>query len=241
MIRTIIIALMLVSCGSGGGSSSGGSNTKKAIVEYTPPWGDEISCLANERNCSNADVDLDAPVIWAADNGIKIVHIRWAGCSSEGASKYAFDRGVTIICISPLVYDEVTNNSPYTILVSSSNDRHWYGRGVDVSLLNRGSIHSGILATALIATGRELKDIYTPYPETPWHSDKAIMIVDNGFDSVRPLYVLYKNTALAGEVTGDYGVKAINELQRWIDIPVIGYVPFNALPEEPRIDGWEIL
>ena len=65
--------------------------------------------------------------------------------------------------------------------------------------------------------------------------------MDNGFDSVRPLYVLYKNTALAGKTTGDYGIKAINELQRWIDVDVIGYVPFNTLPEEPRIDNWKIL
>ena len=228
MIRIALIVLLLVSCGGGGPSGDGLGN--KSV--------NGASCLANERNCSDADVDLNAPVIWAADNGIKVVHIRWAGCSDEASSRYAFERGVTIICISPFVHKEVHKNSPYTIMVSSNNDKHWYGNGVDVSLLNKGSIHSGILATALVATGRELKDDYPEPPKTPWHSDDAILIVDNGFDHMT-LYTLYKNTALAGEVTGDYGIKAVWELAKYVDVDVIGYVPFNTLPKNPRIDNWD--
>ena len=83
MIRILLIALMLSGCGSGGG---GGGSKAPVVVADTPEWGGELSCLANERNCSDADVDLNTPVIWAADNGIKIVHIRWAGCSDEEAS-----------------------------------------------------------------------------------------------------------------------------------------------------------
>lgn len=65
--------------------------------------------------------------------------------------------------------------------------------------------------------------------------------MDNGFDSTRPLYVVYKNTLLASTVTGDYGVKAINELYKWVDgVQVIGYVPFNTAPANPRIDNWDI-
>ena len=75
-----------------------------------------------------------------------------------------------------------------------------------------------------------------------WSADITVMIVDNGFDSERPETVMHKNTALAGEVTGDYGIKAINELRRWVvNVPVIGYVPFNTVPESPRVDGWDIL
>jgi hypothetical protein len=93
----------------------------------------------------------------------------------------------------------------------------------------------------LLVTGQELKDSeWQGYPDVPDVSDKTVLIVDNGFDSIRPLYILHKNTALAGEVTGDYGIKAINELLQWVTVPVIGYVPFNSMPDEPRVDGWDI-
>jgi hypothetical protein len=243
LIRLFLVVLLLYGCGSGsgGGSASGNNKVSDPVANIIPApvvRPPELSCLYNERNCSDADVDLDAPVIWAADNGISIVHIRWARCSSDEAAKYAYDRGVTIICLAGDDGREITENSPYTITVGSRALYSNYGPGVDVVLLNNGTIHSGILATALIATGQELED--HSFPDEPWISHETVMIVDNGFDFIRPEYVLYKNEMLVGEVTGDYGVKALNELFRYVKVPVIGYVPFNKKPANPRIDNWVV-
>ena len=231
MIKIALIALLLAGCGgSGGGSSSGGSVTAASI---------ETSCLANERNCSDADVDLNAPVRWAADNGIKIVHIRWAGCSDEASSKYAYERGVTIICIAGQDDKEVSSNSQYTTMIGSTPSN--YGSGIDAVIFESGTIHSGIYATFLAIMDRPIIDAsWDGYPERQEKSYKTVMIVDNGFDH-RPVYVLHKNPMLAGQITGDYGIKALNELSLWVDVDVIGYVPFNTAPEVPRIDNWEII
>ena len=242
MIRLLLISLLIVGCGGGGSSSKHNSDLQEEEIiadeVYTPSL---FGCLANERNCSDADVDLNAPVRWAADNGISIVYIRWFGCADEISAKYAFDRGVTIICLAGSGGMLITDNSPYTITVGSLNEASNYGPGVDYVLGAHGTVHSGIWATALVATGQPLGDFeFSGYVKMQLPA-KTVMIVDNGFDSVRPLYVLYKNTVLAGKVTGDYGVKALNELALWVDVEVIGYVPFNTLPKEPRIDGWEIL
>lgn len=235
MIRILIICLFLISCGGSGGSSSGG------VVGAKKPQVAAVDCLANKRNCSDEDVDLNAPVRWAADNGIEIVLIRWAGCSDEASSKYAFERGVTIICHAGDKGVLVVDNSPYNIVVGTDWRLSNYGPGVDyVFLSGNGSVHAGIFATALLAAGEKLENHLggIDFPKHRGHTGATILIVDNGFDSVRPLYTLYKNTALAGEITGDFGIKALNMLQRYVKADVIGYVPFNTLPENPRIDRY---
>ena len=241
MIRLILVSLLLAGCGGGGGSSGGGGHAELVELNNEEYINSFFGCLANERNCTDADVDLNAPVIWAADNGIKVVHIRWAKCADEAALKYAFDMGVTVICLAGSGGQEITVNSPHSITVSTTLQTSNYGAGVDYTMKNQGgTIHAGIWATALVATGQPLGDYefwgYEKY-DLP---AKTVLIVDNGFDQVRPIYVLHKNTTLAGEVTGDYGVKAVNELRKWTDAPVIGYVPFNTMPKA-RIDNWEVI
>jgi len=240
VLKVLLLSLFLTACG-GGGSGGGSSNSVTRFIEepvIIEP--EETHCISQDRNCSNADVDLNAPVRWAADNGISIVHIRWAGCSDEKTSKYAFERGVTIICIATNEFREITANSKYTITVSSSHRFADYGPGIDYTLGKKGTIHSGIWATALVSVGEPVGNYtFEGYSKMSLPS-KPVMIVDNGFDH-RPLYVLHKNPMLAGEITGDYGVKALNELSRWVDVDVIGYVPFNTMPKEPRIDNWKII
>jgi hypothetical protein len=254
----LLLSIALLGCGGSSGGSSGAVRVKQEVQEIINEDGYRVSifgCLINERNCVDADVDLNAPVIWAADNGIKIVHIRWAKCADEYALKYAYERGVTVICLAGSGGREIIENSQYSITVGSESEFVNYGPGVDYVLFKKGSIHSGIYATAVVSLGEELKDrsqwayrrgselwSYPPRArEQPKVSDEVVLIVDNGFDSVRPLYVMHKNPALAGKITGDYGIKAINELHNWVKVDVIGYVPFNTLPEEPRIDGWKVL
>jgi len=241
MIRIFLISLFLTACGGGGGSGGGSSNSVTSLpVEHVIVNTGEEFCLANERNCSDADVDLNTPVRWATDNGISIVHIRWAGCSDEKTSKYAFERGVTIICLAGYGGREITYNSPYTITVGSTWKYSNYGPGIDYTLGKKGTIHSGIWATALVSVGEPVGNYtFEGYSKMSLPS-KPVMIVDNGFDH-RPLYVLHKNPMLAGEITGDYGAKALNELSRWVDVDVIGYVPFNTMPKVPRIDNWKII
>ena len=226
MIRILIFSLLLAGCGGSSGEKS------------DPVITGEVSCLANDRNCSDEDVDLNSPVRWAADNGVDIVHIRWAGCSDEEASKYAYERGVTIICLAADDGKLITENSEYTITVGSSSDNSNYGPGVDYVMGRKGTVHSGIWATALVSVSKPLGNYsFEGYSRMSLPS-RPVMIVDNGFDH-RPIYVLYKNPVLAGEITGDYGIKALNELSRWVNVDVIGYVPFNTLPSSPRIDNWE--
>ena len=244
VLKVLLLSLFLTACG-GGGSGGGSSNSVTSLpvepVEHIIVNTGEEFCLANKRNCSDADVDLNTPVRCAADKGISIVHIRWAGCSDDASSKYAYERGVTIICLAGYGGREITHNSPYTITVGSAWKYSNYGPGIDYTIFESGTIHSGIYATALTSIGEPLGDYqwegYTKIMHLP---AKTVMIVDNGFD-YRPLYVLHKNPMLAGEITGDYGVKALNELSRWVDVDVIGYVPFNTKPTEPRIDNWKII
>ena len=201
-IAVCLLVAGLIGCGGSGGGGSGVGNhsrVKEETRDITVPEG--AICLQNKRNCSHEDVDLNAPVIWAADNGIKIVHIRWALCAEEWALKYAYRRGVTVVCIA--VKDALVTASDYAIF-------------------SPVSIHRGIRDVA----------------EVVREQGGPVLIVDNGFDH-HTLYTLYKNTALAGEVTGDYGVKAVWELAKHVEVDVIGYVPFNTLPPSPRIDNWE--
>ena len=255
LITILFICLFTAACG---GASGGSIAVKKNTVKSTVKSIDKPHCLANKRNCTDADVDLNAPVYWAADNGIKVVHIRWAGCCDSDkffkASKYAFDRGVTVIWPAGDENKELKFFSPYMIVANSDSRSSNYP--ADVSIWEKGTIHSSTAATAYIvmlykelapsmdAAGAKLiRDSFLvqdhsirKYPK--WSANITVMIVDTGFDSRAE--VMFKNTALAGE-TGDYGIKAVNEFRKWcVDCSVIGYVPFNSLPSSPRIDNWEI-
>lgn len=260
-IKNIAVCLLvagLFGCNGGGGGSDiqGTRNTAPTQVP-------EIDCLANERNCEDDDVDLFAPIYWAADNGVRVVHIRWAGCCDNSkffeAVEYAFERGTIVIWPAGDSNKRLVSVSNHMIVAKSTHKNSNRGPATHVSLGIKGTIHSGIAATAYIVMlyeelnptmdkagatlirDRFLSDKHKQKTYPGWSANVTVMIVDNGFDSVRPDVVMYKNTALAGEVTGDYGIKAVNELWKWVKTPVIGYVPFNTAPEEPRIDNWEIL
>ena len=248
----LILVLILAGCGgsSGGGSSSGSQK-------------DSRDCLANYRNCTHADVDLIAPIQYAADNGIDIVHIRWAGCCDDdkyqAIAEYAYNLNVAIIWVAGDSQRKLTFQDPHVFVTGSHYKGANYGPAVDIKY-ERGTIHGGIHALAVAV---KLYDTYPPaealnrlitgnyvdfepssklgYPDKPLKTDRTVLIVDNGFDQIRPEYVVWKNPVLATEVTGDYGVKAINELYRWLDgVKVIGYVPFNTAPHNPRVDDWKI-
>ena len=205
LIRLIIICLFLSACGGSGGS---GPTSSKVKVN-------KVHCLANERNCTDADVDLNAPVYWAADNGINVVHIRWAGCCDNekffAAAEYAFNRGTTVIWPAGDSDKRLTAKSDYMIVAKSSHKGSNRGPATDVSLGIKGTIHSGIAATAYIvmlyeelnpsmdATGAtiirdrflSMKHNQKTYPG--WSANVTVMIVDNGFDSERPETVMYEH------------------------------------------------
>lgn len=114
------------------------------------------SCFNNMSNCSTTAADLDAPVYWAADNGIQIVLVRWGGCCFDArhfaAAQYAYERGTTVIW--PAGNDAMVldyTNSPYMLVVSSGYKYANTGNAVDAYIGVSGTSHSGTRAAGEIA------------------------------------------------------------------------------------------
>ena len=264
---TALFCLLLVACG-GGGSAPVGSSAKPPVVPGVLCLKNVRNCDDADVDIESGirwAADNNIPIVhvrWAGccnDNRYFAI------------SKYAFDRGTIVLWPAGDAEDPADRVSldfaSTDMLVVGGQEittakglvlKTWshYGPAVDIVMgAGRGTIHFGISATARLAhlyqqTGdmqqaintylANTQDWNTRKPNPKWKVSAPIMIIDNGF-SPQQAQIMWGNTALAGTTTGDYGIKAVNELKLYIESPVvIGYVPFNTAPTIPRIDGWEI-
>jgi hypothetical protein len=138
--------------------------SNSGIIGYVP-WDSSITpnsaypyahFFPQSPNDTTAAVDLDKPVYWAADNGIQVVYIRWAGCcfdsSHEAAAKYAWDRGTIVIWAAAQGNVDLPYASPYMLVISTMAVNANYGKAIDwISPITRGTSHAAVNSAAIIA------------------------------------------------------------------------------------------
>jgi hypothetical protein len=140
-------------------------NISNASVIGYVPWDSSITpnssypyahFFPQSPNDTTAAVDLDSPVYWAADNGVQVVYIRWAGCcfdsSHEAAAKYAWDRGTVVIWAAAQGNVDLPYSSPYMLIISTMATQANYGKAIDwISPITRGTSHAAVNSAAIIA------------------------------------------------------------------------------------------
>lgn len=119
------------------------------------PW----YTICTMDGCSSNYLEFRETIRWAVDNGVQVINISWAGCCwtnpspySE-ATRYAFERGVTVVWASGNGGNLLpADNDQFLLVIGSIYGTADYGPAVDVMLNETGGTSfNAAKASGLIA------------------------------------------------------------------------------------------